>query len=274
MVHYGRCFLEPLGLKQEKGFDEKLAQSTPEELEELHQNHSFKIGSAMTGVFSNGVLMCASPSNIVGTTLNLCQLFVAFRSRRKIEKAAKENHSRDLRKGSDRASKNRHLLAGAALKVASTVLFLGQDDFVAVALELFGVDLASPTTEGEALLKGWSEKFFTSSGVAGIHDLAEHSSPVNNVIGALGFEDNPTYGELFQEGSMSFAAVAGIGIGVAAEANVAILAADAAGEEAHKQTLRGGFQRGPVPAAPTNASRGAWPHSGRREAARPRRALS
>ena len=273
MVHYGRCILEALGLKQEKDFVMKLAQLTPEELKILHQNHSFKIGSAMTGVFLNGALMCVFPSNIVGTTLNLRQLVVAIRSRRKIEEAAQANHSRDLRKGSDRASKKRHLVAGAAQKTALTVLFLGQDDFVAAASDA-GMDLVSPTTQGEALLKGGSDMFFTSSGVEALHDLANHSSPANNVIGALGFEHNPTYGELFQGGSMSFAAVAGVGIGVAAEANVAILAADAAGEEAYKQTLRGGFQRDPVPAAPANASRGAWRHSGRREAARQRRALS
>lgn len=269
MVHYGRRVLEALGLKEKRGLDVRLAQLTPEELKELHQAHSFKIGSAMTGVFVNGFLMCVFPSNVVSTTVNFRQLLVAIRARRKIEDATKELHHRDLQKGSDRASKYRHLVAGAALKSALTVLFLGQDDFVAAALELAGMDLASPATAAEDLLKEMSDKFFASSGVEGLHNVADNLCPVNDVMGAFGFDQNPTWEQLFQEGSTSFVAEAGIGIGVAAEVNLATLAADAGVEAAHEQTLRGGNQRVPVPAAPANESHGVWDHSGRRKTARP-----
>ena len=260
MVHYGRSILEALGLKEEKDFDVKLEQLNSEELRILHQTHSFKIGSAITGVFSNGVLMCALPSNIVGMTLNYRQLVVAIRKRRKIEEEAKEKHSRDLRKGPDRASKKRHVAAGAALKIALTILFLSQDDLVSAASDLAGMDLVSPTTVGEALLKEGSDMFFNSSGVAGIHDIADHLSSANFVTEALGFEHTPRYGELFQGRRMASAAAAGTCIGLAGEASLATLAADAAGEKAHKQTLRGEFQRVPVHPASASTSRGAWPH--------------
>jgi hypothetical protein len=274
-VHYGRRIWEALGLKQEKDFDERLAKLTPEELTKLHQVHSFRIGGAMTGVVINGILMFVFPSNVVGTTLNLRQLVVAHRSRREIEEAARAYHGRDLREGSDRASKKRHLLAGAAQKSVMTFVFLGQDDFVAAASELFGMDLASPATAPEVVTKEMSDMFYTSSGFEGFHEVADHFSPANHVNEALGFEHNPTWDQLCQGGSMSFVAVAGIGIGVAAEANVASLAVDAAGEELHKQTLRGGNQRGvSATAAAANASHGAWAHSGRREAARPQRPWS
>jgi hypothetical protein len=274
-VHYGRRIWEALGLKQEKDFDERLAKLTPEELTKLHQVHSFRIGGAMTGVFINGILMCVFPSNAVGTTLNLRQLVVAIRSRRKIEEAAREYHGRDLRKGSDRASKKRHLLAGGTLKLGTSVLFLGQDDFVAAASELAGMDLASPATATEVVTKEMSDMVFTSSGVEGFHEVTDHLNPANEVTEFFGFEHNPTWDQMFQGGSTEFVAVAGIGIGVAAEANVASLAVDAAGEELHKQTLRGGNQRGvSATAAAANASHGAWAHSGRREAARPQRPWS
>ena len=276
-MHYGRRIWEALGLKQEKDFDVRLAKLTPEELTKLHQIHSFRIGGAMTGVFINGILMCVFPSNVVGATLNVRQLVVAIRSRRKIEAAARAYHGRDLREGSDRASKKRHLLAGGTLKLGMTVLFLGQDDFLAAASELAGMDLASPATAPEAVTKEMSDMFFTSSGVEGFHDLADHLTPANHVNGALGYEQNPTWDQLGQGGSMPFVAAAGIGIGVAAEANVAYLAVDAAGEELYKQTLRGRNQRGvsvTAAAANLNAGHGAWAHSGRWEAARPQRAWS
>ena len=266
-MHYCRRLWEALGLKQEKDFDERLAQLTPEALKKLHQVHSFRIGGAMSGVFINGILMCVLPSNVVGTTLNVWQLVVAIQSRRKIEQAAKANHSRDLRRGSDRASKKRHLLAGAAQRSAINVLLLGQADFVAAASELVGMDNAAEVVT-------MSDKFFTNSSVEGVHDLADHLSPVDNVVGALGFEQNPTWDQLFQEGSMSFVAVAGISIGVAAEASLVPLAADAAGERFYEQTLREGNQCDFMTAAPANARHDAWAHSGRWEAAPPQRAWS
>ena len=263
-----------LGLKEAKDFHVRLAQLTPEELTKLHQVHSFKIGGAMTGSLANGMLMCVAPSNVIGTTLNIRQLIVALRSRRKIEEAAKAYHGRNLREGSNRASKKRHVFAGAALKGAMTVLFLGHDDFVAVASELFGMDLASPSTAAEVVIKKISEMFSTNSVVDGVRDLAGHFCPVDDVIGALGFEQNPTWCQLYQEGGMSFVAEAGIGIGVAAEASLVPLAADAAGERLYEQTLREGNQCDFMTAAPANARHDAWAHSGRWEAAPPQRAWS
>ena len=230
-------FWETLGWNEKTDFDEKLAELTPEVLRKRHQEQSFKIGSAMTGVFINGFLMCIFPSNVVSTTLSVRDLVLAVRSRRKVEEAARAYHGRDLQEGSDRASKKRHLLAGAALRSAMTVLFLGHDDFLAAASNLAGMDLTSPATAAEALIKEVSDLFFTSSGITGLHNLADHLCPANKLIDALGFKQNPMWDQLFQEGGMSFVAVAGVGIGIAGEANAATLAADAAVEKAYQLIL-------------------------------------
>lgn len=237
MVLYGRLFWETLGRNEKSEWDGWLAEQSPEALKKMHQAHSFKIGSALTGVFINGFLMCVFPSNVVSTTLNVRELLGAFRTRRKIEEAAKAYHGRDLQEGIDRASKKRHLLAGAALRSAMTVLFLGQDDFVASALDLARMDFASPATAAEALIKEVSDTFFTCIGIKGLHNLADHLCPAKKLIDALGFKQNPTWDQLFQEGGMSFVAVAGLSIGLAAEANLATLAADAAVEKAYLLTL-------------------------------------
>jgi hypothetical protein len=237
MVHYGRMFWETLGGNEKTALDVWLAKQDPAALKKLHQAHSFKIGSAMTGVFINGFLMCIFPSNVVSTTLNVRDLVAAIRSRRKIEEAAKAYHGRDLQEGCDRASKKRHLLAGAALRSAMTVLFLGHDDFLAAASNLAGLDLALPASAAEALIKEVSELFYTSSGIRGLHHLSDHLCPANKLIDALGFKQNPTWDQLFLEGGMSFVAVAGVGIGLAGEANVATRAADAAVENAYQLTL-------------------------------------
>ena len=237
MVLYARPFGETLGRNEKTELDAWLAKLTPEELKKKHQAQSFQIGSAMTGVFINGFLMCVFPSNVVSTTLNVRELVVAIRKRRKIEEAAKAYYGRDLREGSDRASKNRHLLAGVALRSAMTVLFLGHDDFVAAASYLAGMDLASPATAAEALTKEVSDLFFTSCGIKGLNHLADHLCPAFKLIEALGFKQNPTWDQLFQEGGMPFVAVAGIGIGLAAEANLATFAADSALENACQRIL-------------------------------------
>ena len=264
-----------LGLKQEKDFDVRLAKLTPEALTKLHQTHSLRIGGAMMGFFINGFLTLVFPSNAVGTTLNLRQLAVAIRSRREIEEAAKENHARDLRKGPNRATKKRHVLAGVVLKSVTTVLFLGQDDFAEAASVLLGMDLASPETVPEVVTGGLSDMFFNSSGVEGLNDLADHLGPADNVTDFLGFKDNPTWDQMFQGGSTEFVAVAATGIGAAGEVNLASLGMEAAGEELHQQTLRGGKQGGvPVTAAAASTSHGAWAYSGGYEAAHPQRTWS
>ena len=261
-----------LGLKQERDFDMKLAKLTPEALTKLHQTHSFKIGGATMGVFINGFLTCVFPANAVGTTLSLRQLAVAIRGRRKIEEAAKENHGRDLRKGPDRTSKNRHLFAGGSFKLAMSVLFLGQDDFVEAAKDLGGMDLASPETVSEVVTRELSDRFFHSSGVEVLHDLSDHLGPANKVTQFFGFEHNPTWDQMFQGGSTEFVAVAATGIGAAGEVNLASLGMEAAGEGFHQQSLRGGQQGGvPVTAAAASASHGAWAYSGGYEAAYPQR---
>jgi hypothetical protein len=237
-----------LGLKQEKDFDVKLAELTPEALSKLHQTHSFTIGGAMMGVFINGFLTCVFPSSAVGATLNLRQLVVAYRSRRKIEEASEENYGRDLRNGPDRAPKKRHLFAGGSFKLALSIMFLGQNDFVEAAKVLAHMDLASPATVSEVVTGGLSDMFFHSSGVEDLHNLADHLGPANKVTEFFGFEHNPTWDQMFQGGSTEFVAVAATGIGAAAEVNLASLGIEAAGEGLHKNTLpkdkQGGRKQG------------------------------
>jgi len=252
--HYGRRALVALGVKLPKGYDEMLAQLTPEELTILHKEQSFKIGGATTGVVYNAIFTCVSPPNAVGTVVNSLQLRVAIRGRRMIEEAAKAHHDRDLREGSDRASMKRHIAAGAITKVLWTFTFQSQDDFHAAMSTGLDMDLASPETPLETVIGVASNNFYNTPFVEDLHDLSDHLSAGNCAVKLLGFEQNPTWSQLCQGGSMTSAAGAVIGIGVANEANLATLAADAAGERLHRQYLQGGNRRAPETAPPQYAS--------------------
>jgi hypothetical protein len=242
-VHYGRRIWKPLvnrpleflGLKEKEGLEVELRKLSKEELKRLHQSQSFKIGSAFTGVFINGTLTCVFPSNAVGTAVNLCQLCVAIRTRRKIENAAREDHGAEFRKGEGRSSRIRHYVAGGLTKSAFAVLFLGQDDFFALAENLADIDLFCPQTDVELAVHDAADELFGNSFVSGVQAVG--GLPASEVMEALGMDSNPTWDEVQQLDSVTEGLQAGLGIGVASEANVAILVGEAVVVEADKEAI-------------------------------------